>query len=280
MKNIIDRNNILFRSSTNVTSLCAPLLDHYNITFFRYTKIFKDNSRIILSNIPDVINYIYDNEVYTLAWLDNTSILQNIQTNTISWATQIINNDKQQDTFSKDLQNYFKLSHGIALIVKNHAYIESYEFASEHPHIYYIKQNIFNRFLLYFKENANGLIEHASSEKIYMPKIATLSQPDKSFNHSNYTQYLEKTKLNKYYLLGDYNKIYLTKREVECIRWSIYGKTADETAIILGINKKTVETNFENIRIKLNCTKQSQIIAIVIKSGIIDLEEFDQKYSV
>ena len=38
--------------------------------------------------------------------------------------------------------------------------------------------------------------------------------------------------VERYYLCEE-TKMYLTKREVECTRWHILGKTAEETSIIL-----------------------------------------------
>jgi len=52
----------------------------------------------------------------------------------------------------------------------------------------------------------------------------------------------------------------LTTREREVIHWCINGKSADETAQIIGIAKKTVERHFENLRYKLHCYNKQQII--------------------
>jgi DNA-binding CsgD family transcriptional regulator len=43
----------------------------------------------------------------------------------------------------------------------------------------------------------------------------------------------------------------LSSRESECLYWMAQGKTADETACILKISKRTVECHRENCRKKI-----------------------------
>ena len=64
--------------------------------------------------------------------------------------------------------------------------------------------------------------------------------------------------------------MYLTEKEVHCVYWLLKGKSAEEIASIEGNTKKTVQFHFENIRRKLNCYKQTQIVPIILKSGILD----------
>ncbi len=55
------------------------------------------------------------------------------------------------------------------------------------------------------------------------------------------------------------DKARLSKREQQCLRYLLEGKTAKETAECLGISFRTVESYFENIKDKLNCQTKREI---------------------
>ena len=52
----------------------------------------------------------------------------------------------------------------------------------------------------------------------------------------------------------------LSKREKECLKLFLKGKTAQETASLLNISRRTVETYFENIKDKLGCFTKAEIL--------------------
>lgn len=60
----------------------------------------------------------------------------------------------------------------------------------------------------------------------------------------------------------------LTDKEINCIKQMMLGKTAKETAVVLGISYKTVEFHIANIKMKLNCYRKSEIIEKFINQGI------------
>ena len=52
----------------------------------------------------------------------------------------------------------------------------------------------------------------------------------------------------------------ITHQEKEVIKWYIKGKSAEETGIIMGLSKRTVERYFEILRRKFNCHKKQEIV--------------------
>ena len=56
------------------------------------------------------------------------------------------------------------------------------------------------------------------------------------------------------------NNVYLSKRETECLRLTVKGKTAQSIAIILGLSCRTVEYYLENIKIKMNVSSKSEMV--------------------
>ena len=66
----------------------------------------------------------------------------------------------------------------------------------------------------------------------------------------------------------------LSEREKEVLAWTAKGKTAAETAAILGISSRTVEWHAKKARQKINAVNITQTIALAIKAGLISLFMF------
>ena len=54
----------------------------------------------------------------------------------------------------------------------------------------------------------------------------------------------------------------LSQRERECLNLLLQGKTAKETAALLRLSFRTVESYFEIMKRKLNCTNKGQLFSI------------------
>jgi steroid delta-isomerase-like uncharacterized protein len=53
----------------------------------------------------------------------------------------------------------------------------------------------------------------------------------------------------------------LSRRERECLEFLLQGKTAKETAAILALSYRTIESYFENIKKKLKCSNKGQLFS-------------------
>lgn len=61
----------------------------------------------------------------------------------------------------------------------------------------------------------------------------------------------------------------LTPREIECLRWTMEGKTAWEVGSILGISERTAVLHVNNAAHKLNCVSKHQAVIKAMRLGII-----------
>ncbi|WP_083205994.1 response regulator transcription factor [Stappia indica] len=66
------------------------------------------------------------------------------------------------------------------------------------------------------------------------------------------------------------HRVALTNRERDCVAWAAEGKTEWESAAILGIAPKTVESHLIAARRKLNAANKVHLIAKALRLGIID----------
>ncbi|HZW25353.1 MAG TPA: LuxR family transcriptional regulator [Gallionella sp.] len=65
-------------------------------------------------------------------------------------------------------------------------------------------------------------------------------------------------------------KVNLTRRELECLKWSTSGKSSWEIARILRCSEATVNFHFANIRRKFGTTTRRHAEAKAIRLGIVD----------
>lgn len=72
---------------------------------------------------------------------------------------------------------------------------------------------------------------------------------------------------------GKFNfPIKIRKREKECLYWLCQGKTAEETAMILGIAYSTVLSYIRNLKIRLGCNTLAEVICKVSHAGLMDVD--------
>ena len=61
----------------------------------------------------------------------------------------------------------------------------------------------------------------------------------------------------------------LTPRELDVLRWTMDGKTAWETAVLLGIAERTTVQHLQNAMKKLNCNSKHQAVLKALRLGLI-----------
>lgn len=61
----------------------------------------------------------------------------------------------------------------------------------------------------------------------------------------------------------------LTPRELDVLRWTMDGKTAWETATLLGIAERTTVQHLQNAMKKLNCNSKHQAVLKALRLGLI-----------
>lgn len=61
----------------------------------------------------------------------------------------------------------------------------------------------------------------------------------------------------------------LTPRELECLRWTMEGKTAWEVGAILGISERTAVLHLNNAMHKLGCSGKHQAVLKAMRLGLI-----------
>lgn len=262
--------NLAITSADQIKKIIQPLKEAFGIQHFRYIKLYPDGSRILLSDYPDQIRYIYNEKNYLNMWFDgkHTNFLKE------GWHFRPINSKLDtrecQKIIDLELRNLLNLSEGMAYVETSKNSYEIFSFDSNDPSMYAVDKKLLYRFILYFKNEARKIITQAEKEKIFTEiKLNYLYEKiSKTQILHSLKNFLNHTEPTRYYLSKDYQNVYLTKKEVACINWMIQGKNIEEIAMLEQTSTKTICYHVENIKVKLNCHKQTEIIKIILQSSI------------
>lgn len=256
--------HISITAAKSIDDIIHPLSDTFGVKFFRYLKLYKNGKRVILSNIPDAIRYMYGQGQYVNLWYDG-EFPEFLKEGWYSWhINRLLDTRDVEEQIESDLTSLLKVYNGVTYVQESDYYFEIFSFDTVENTIYQVDRQLLLRFVYYFREQARKLIQIGELDSILLPiqNIVTSTQHPEAL-----LTFLNETKINRYYLGGKYGNAYLTAKEAVCIRWMIEGKTVEEIAKLENIQPKTVERHIENIKLKFNCRKQTQVIQLLLNSG-------------
>lgn len=263
LKRIDLEKHISIEASQEIEKICAPLFQAFDIKYFRYLKLYHNGERILLCNSSDCIRYIYEEGNYARLWFDG-NFPQFLKAGWQDRAVSLLldQRDESQE-IHEELNTILKFQHGCTYIHKAKTYDEIYIFDALHPNIYYINKQVLIKFIYFFKTQARKFLRAAEDDILYFP-----IQQQPIPNHTLTDQFLKTIPIDRYYLGEEFENAYLTQKEMTCLHWMLLGKTAEETAMIENNALKTVQYHLENIKLKLKCQKQTQIIKLVFELGL------------
>lgn len=267
--NIDLTNHTSITCADQIKKIIAPISSSFGIKHFRYLKLYTNGSRVLLSNYQQCTHFAYEQGWYKEMWFDG-EFPENLIEGWHIWdVKRAIYEGGTISAFEEKIHQTLGLFSGMTYVSEGMGFYEIYTFDSDNPQIYTINIKLLMRFILYFKQQAQKLLKNSENEKINV-KIKS-SLPDKFHGHSNtnkVTTFIENTRINRYYLGGKYHGCYLTAKEAQCVYWLLHGKSIEEIAIIQNNSVRTIECHFENIRSKLNCYKQTQLVRVILENWI------------
>lgn len=237
-------------SSVDVAELCEPALSAIGVTYFNYIKIYHDtNERALLTNRPEWIDCFYRNGLYDSKGI--AQVEQSLRRGHYLWSDLDLN-----DPAYLLGREFFNIDHGVTFVIKHPKVTYLYIFAARredhHMQYFYLSHlHLLKRFMLYFKDKAFDLIKSANQNRIAIPTASPISDKKIICESMQYQDFYRHTQINKYYLLGESEELYLTKQQAACAAYLVEGATAKECAKALNISYRTVETYIEHMKEKL-----------------------------
>lgn len=265
-------NNPALYTSGQIKEICKPIYNLFNVTFFRYLRIYPDGSRIHLCSNPLWTEHFYTQHFYNIAWFDANKLdaPKNME---ILWDERAVHDD---NIVGIQARNHFNIHHGISIIRPGFNSYEVYDFATARNNYkinekYLANLDLFEHFLFYFRDKASSMIKAAEEIPLRPDDLIKKWRTKDNRDDRVIDDFLSQTKTKRYFINTLRGDIYLTRQEVKCIYWNVIGKSADEISMILGSSKRTVETHLDHVKQKLGCGKMSRAIKLVLDSGLLDV---------
>lgn len=266
MKQLISSDHLFLTSSSDIDAICHPLKQHLGITSVVYQKNFTDGSEIRFSNQPAWMEHFYNQQYYKNSGFEQHP--SHYQSSYVVWSHL---------THHQPILNAarnFNIDHGMTFIQKATDGCEFYFFGTtpDKPHLINVFLNnidILQHFMLYFKETVAPLLRQADSQRIYIPNkyrdVTTSEVGIPKFSDAQKQQILRDFKIKKLHL--NESQV-LSRREWDCVRLLMQGKTYREISNQLFISPRTVETHLQHIKEKLHCHTKSELIAKLLSFNI------------
>ncbi|KTC83553.1 helix-turn-helix transcriptional regulator [Legionella cincinnatiensis] len=268
------QNYSIIKQMTNLSERIIPICDPLNalgIHTFTVLINYIDGTQVNLSNKPTWIDDYYTLELYNSSFYDNKPDLFHSGYNLWSARSNL-------PVFHYGLQRYDS-GQGIT-IIHRHPHNTSFYFFSgsnQNTQLYnFIINNLmfFERFIQYFLQQSSNTLKKAYSlnlqRQISEKKLVDIKTVTHSLNEYQNLCQIKHSIEEKFDFISKSNlspELSLSPRQKQVLYWSMHGKSAKETAKILGISPRTVERHFEILREKTSTSnKQELTFKTVIKT--------------
>jgi DNA-binding CsgD family transcriptional regulator len=250
--------------STDIKTICEPL-KQFGITYFAYAKIFDDNTQAPLITHGDSLYHHWQKGFPFCPPLPIED--QGKKIHCMPFLSKDI--PKLAMKLFDDNRELFNVSHPIYFLERHKDYTEYYCYAAEAHNagiinFYLSNIDVLEKFKFYFKDKAKKLMEFPEKNRLSLHPKMCLQIKETLTMDENKKQKILRELCSKNYTLSLHGKdILLTKRELDVLRCLSQGCTIKETARIIKLAPKTIEHYFDNVKIKMDCKKKSEIIKIL-----------------
>lgn len=256
----LNNNHISYTSCHDIAEIIKPFRQ-FGISFFVYVKIFPDGSRISLNNDVLWSKFFFENfskytngEIFEITEEEKPTLLKEL------WTLK-----KENNLMLIDNEREFNLGNGIDIILPGKEYTEFFVFGADknktEMNSFYLNHfDLLTQAMFYFKEKGKQIIKKAERDGlIYLPYDRnTEAQPS-----INKEKIMKEIQPSRYYLNGQYQDIYLTRSEYQCLKLTSGLKSIKEVANALNLGQRTVETHLNNVKRKFQCHKKSDFMKII-----------------
>lgn len=276
MKGVDIEKHFSIKSSVNVKEICDSVLSSIGITYFNYIKVYhNDCSRELLTNNPEWIKHFYKEGLYhSVGAIDVEHLLPK---GYFLWSEL-----NEKDPVYLEGRDYFNIDNGISFVIKRPSVTYLYIFASSQENykinnFYSGNIDLLKRFIHYFTDRGQDLIKTAADNRIYLPEKQIINM--ERVNNNDFTQeqkniFLEKTEVNRYFILNESDDLYLTKKQAESAKYFSEGFTSKQIARKMDISFRTVENYLYEVKDKIKFVlgrdiDKKQFIKIIRQSNLV-----------
>ncbi|MBA3537577.1 MAG: helix-turn-helix transcriptional regulator [Tatlockia sp.] len=257
---MINENHSFLKLSAQMADLCN-LIRPFGIHHFTYLKQYQNGKRISLSNKPSWIADYYNLDLYKSSLFEKP--FEGTKSSFDLWFS-----DYDLDVYRHG-KLYYNTMHSISIVEYQSCSYETWLFATTPDNaqaIHYLSNNreILYHFILYLKDEGRAIFKSAEKSAIVIPETGwespCLSWPQDADYCNKFEKekaaFFAKTPIHRF--TYD-NNLSFSHREMVCIYHLLNFKTAAETAKIMNISPRTVESYLDNIKNKLGCSTRGEV---------------------
>lgn len=240
-----------------IKEICDPLFGQTEVNLFTYSRVYIDGSRAELWSDSQALLYSflerkYISDIYT-------PDLYEVGERYVFLPTKILNFPKlikiKYSEQLNDLKRIYGYDNCFLVINRNTKFCEYFIFYTPITCIdginYYINHlTEIENFISSFQFKSEKLIKYVDRNRIIKPwrnfSFQTTSDCDNAY-------------------FDNFNTSFLTNREIQTAKLMLQGKTARESACLLGLSLRTVESYIDNIKNKFGCNRKSELILKLAK---------------
>lgn len=272
---IIDQNHPFFNVKKQLSKLCDPLFKQTQFTYFDYERYYFDGNCLFLFLESDCSYQIIKESL-----LPSVDDLEQDGSRCVFLSSALLSSDMtalQPAAFLRNLEIAKEggIYHRFCLIFRFEKYIEVFAFGTNNKIKNFFELVINNIkklewFCVYFRETGKTLIHDIEKSKVkFYDKIEFKFFNDDVDKNLFEDEFFKATKLSHYPIRGKLGDCQLSAREFECLLWAYKGKTAKQTAKILGLSSRTIEDYLINLKSKLGCESKLELYDIASDNAMI-----------
>lgn len=244
---------------------CTRPLHHLGITCFYYVYINAKGEQVLLTDRPEVDDYYYEQKLYVKdPYLRHPD---NYQSGFFFFES---NHKKEYDGSLAYLAKTFKIDPIVGLCDKQEDSVEFFGFWGEakesncFEQVYLNYASLLKAFASNFKEKCKKIIQPDNGPSLSLHKLLGANE----FNSISPLQPKINEKLVRKCLIEigfgpDVAKAEsLSRRERDCLKLLLKGKSMKETAVILSLSPRTVEHYLESVKNKFSCKYKNELFSI------------------
>lgn len=249
--NAIKDSHIALTATHDIQEICKPLSKLLGNIGFGYHKLFPNGKEILLSNDLSWVKNVHQKNLAVGSFIDSLGVKN---AKIMLWPF-----DGHLKIYT-DVRQLWDCHYGLSLMngcneyfgftIKNTKDISTINILMNHM------QELEN-FCQLFLDKAQNIVDHAAKDMIIYHKKEGIIKANGYFKQPPFTH----TKK-----ISD--RMHLTSRENDCLKLFIRGYTSTETAMTLGISKRTVETHLENIKNKTGISSKNNLIKFIFSNKL------------
>jgi DNA-binding CsgD family transcriptional regulator len=238
------------------------------ISNFAYVKITQDD-QFRIGNHEGYTNKWYELEIYNKAATLNRLAENHRDGDAVRINSYLWNTDGNS---LAQVRREVNMWNGASLYTNHGDYLEGWSLGgtledTQLSHLIINNLCLINKFMHYFRSAASDLI--SLEDRSVLLDLVKADQDQTQGEAKKLEEFARRIELHKYFLKNGNQEFTISSREMECLRQKDMGLSAKEMARVMGISYRTVESYFENIKIKSGLGNVSQVLAICRDEGLL-----------